>query len=107
MPNMDFFTPNPVTSREQLPAMPTMLMKKRFLYRKMFRTVTFQVKLNRFHRKGIRSRMTRLPALGALGRIRVAGTSFKDMPLAARVARPVQARMDRMLAQAISGRKGI
>ena len=47
-------------------------------------------KVNRFHRKGIRSRKIRLPALGALGRISSAGLDRAVENMAQSVAPTVQ-----------------
>ena len=94
---MESDNPKPVTSRPQLPAMPTTLMKKRFLYRSRFRTVTLEVKPSRFQRKPMYSRNTRLPAFGALGRMSEAGTSRRAEKLtnaAASVTQPTTAPME-------------
>ena len=53
--------------------------------------VTFQVKDRRFHRGLMYSRNTRLPALGVLGRMRLAGVSMRVDRQAHRAAPVVQA----------------
>ena len=68
------------------PAMPITVMKKRFLYRMRLRAVTLWVKVRWFQIRGIRSRKTRLPALGAFGSIRRAGFSRRVPAQADRVA---------------------
>jgi hypothetical protein len=72
--------------------MPITVIKNRFLYRRRFRQETFTEKLKCRHRKGIRSKRIRFPALGALGRMRVAGVSLAVESTANRVAPTVHRR---------------
>ena len=53
--------------------------------------VTFQVKVSRFQMGRTRSRNTRLPALGARGRMRLAGVSMRVERQAHSAAPVVQA----------------
>lgn len=69
--------PKPASSSAVQPPMPSTIMKNRCLYRSTFRRDTLVKKPSRFHRKVMRSSSTRLPSLGALGRISSAGTSRK------------------------------
>lgn len=61
--------------------------------------MTLWVNFIRDHRGVIRSRNTRLPALGARGSISRAGFSFRDSMQAARVASMVHAMADREAAR--------
>ena len=87
---MEYRSPNPVSISAVHPAMPTIVISARLLYRKRFRTVTFWVKLSRFHIKGTRSRNTRFPGLGAFGRISWAGNSRMVAMEAPKAVSPMQ-----------------
>ena len=61
------------------PAMPTTVIRNRFLYRNRFRAVTLWIKESRDHRGVTLSSRIRLPLFGALGRISLEGASFKEL----------------------------
>ena len=70
---MESLSPKPVSSRAVQPATPNAVIRNRRLLRKILRTVTLEVKFKCFQINGIFSSSTRLPALGARGRISCAG----------------------------------
>ena len=91
MSEIESRTPKPVTNRAVQPAMPTTVMKKRFLYRNRLRAVTLWVKRMRRQTGRICSSKMRLPAFGAFGSIRLAGCSRSSAQQSFRVASRVQA----------------
>ena len=93
--------PKPATSKALQPAMPITVMKKRFLYRKIFRAVTFQLNEKCDHSSGTRSSRIFLPIFGALGRISWLGTSISSLYTAANAASIVTP-MTRPLASSMS-----
>ena len=90
--------PKPVSSSAVHPAMPAHAMRKRRLYLKILRAVTFQRNDIRRHKGGMRSIRMRLPARGARGSISAAGVSTSvertTSPVAANVM-PTQSTPDR------------
>src|ERR1035437_4249241 len=81
-PVMESLSPKPVSIRAVHPAIPITVIKKRFLYRKIFLAVTFSMNPILFHIKGIFSRRTRFPILGALGRKSIAGVALREARIA-------------------------
>ena len=74
---MESLRPNPVNIRAVQPVIPIMVVRTLLLYRKIFLMVILLENFNLFQIKVMCSRRIFLPILGALGRIRLAGTSFK------------------------------
>ena len=76
---IESFRPKPVTKSAVQPLIPITIIKNLFLYLNRFLAETLSRNFIRFHINEILSSTIRLPAVGALGRIRDAAISFNSL----------------------------